>query len=103
MADAFPFLKRTTSGVTVSLKVRPRAKRAALEVAADRIKVAINAPPVDGKANAAIIALLADTWRVPKSSFGIVNGRTSRTKTIAIAGDPAEIARRIADWAAANG
>ena len=103
MAQAFSFLKRTSSGVTVSLRVKPRARRAALELAADRLSAAINAPPVDGKANDAVIALLAETWRVPKSSIGIVAGRTARTKTVAIAGNPADIARRIADWAEARG
>jgi uncharacterized protein (TIGR00251 family) len=101
---AVAFLKRTSSGVTVTLRVKPRAKRSTLElVPGGPLKVAIAAPPVDGKANAAIFALLAETWRVPKSSFDIVRGTTSRTKTVAIAGDPSDLSQRITSWAATNG
>ena len=103
MARTFSFLKRTSSGVTVSLRVKPRARRAVLELAADQLNATVNAPPVDGKANDAVVALLAKTWHVPKSSVGIVGGLASRSKTVAIAGDPVEIARGITDWAEARG
>lgn len=99
MADAFPFLKRTATGVTVTLRVQPRARQSAVSAGTDSLKVAVNAPPIDGRANDAVIALLAETWRLPKSAFGIVKGTTSRTKTMAIAGEPAAIAQRISDWA----
>jgi uncharacterized protein (TIGR00251 family) len=103
MADAFPFLKRTATGVTVTLRVQPRAKRSTLAPGTASLKVAVNAPPIDGRANDAVIALLAETWHLPKSSFGIVKGTTSRTKTMAIAGEPAAIAERISAWAASVG
>jgi uncharacterized protein (TIGR00251 family) len=102
MADAFPFLKRTATGVTVTLRVKPRAKRSTLSLSPDGLKVAINAPPIDGRANDAIIAFLAETWRLPKSAFGIVKGTTSRTKTMAIAGEPSALAQRISDWASTH-
>ena len=103
MADAFSFLKRTATGVTVTLRVQPRAKRSTLAPGVGSLKVAVNAPPIDGRANDAVIALLAETWRLPKSAFGIVKGTTSRTKTMAIAGKPAAIAERISAWAASVG
>ena len=103
MAGAFPFLKRTASGVTVTLRVQPRAKRSTLVHGPDNLRVAVNAPPIDGRANDAVIVLLAETWRLPKSAFSIVKGTTSRSKTIAIAGEPTAIARRISAWAASLG
>lgn len=92
------FLRRLASGVTVELRVQPRARRSALAGSRVALKAAVAAPPIDGKANAALIALLAETWRLPKSAFAIAKGTTSRTKKISIAGEPALIADRIAQW-----
>ncbi len=93
-----PFLRRGTSGVTVDLRVQPRARRTALENANGVLKAAVTAPPEDGKANNAVIALLAETWRLPKSSFDIVKGASTRTKTVSVAGEPGALADRIAQW-----
>ena len=93
-----PFLRRGASGVTVALRVQPRARRTALENANGALKAAVTAAPEDGKANDAVIALLAETWRLPRSSFGIVRGLSARTKTVGIAGDPGALADRIAQW-----
>jgi uncharacterized protein (TIGR00251 family) len=103
MADAFSFLKRTATGVTVTIRVRPRARRSALAPGTGSLAVSVTAPPIDGRANDAVIALLAEKWHLPKSAFGIVKGTTSRTKTMAIAGEPAVIAERISAWAASVG
>lgn len=51
------------------------------------LKVHVRAPPVDGKANAALIALLARSWKLPKSAFAIASGLTGKVKTLDIA-DP---------------
>ena len=56
------------------------------------LKVAVAAPPVDGAANAALIALLAKQFGLPKSAVTLVSGATARTKRISLAGDPAHIA-----------
>lgn len=92
------FLRRSASGVTVELRVQPRARRTALVNADGTLKAAVTAPPEDGKANDAVIALLADTWRLPRSSFDIVKGASTRSKTISVAGDPGVLADRIAHW-----
>ncbi len=55
--------------MTVDLRVQPRARRAALEASGGALKAQVTAPPEDGKANQAVIALLADAWHLPKSSF----------------------------------
>lgn len=92
------FLRRLASGVTVELRVQPRARRSALDGSRVALKAAVAAPPIDGKANAALIALLAESWGLSKSAFAIAKGRTSRTKKISIAGEPALIADRIVQW-----
>jgi uncharacterized protein (TIGR00251 family) len=97
------FLRRSASGVTVDLRVQPRARRTALESADGALKAAVTAPPEDGKANDAVIALLAERWRLPKSSFDIVKGASARSKTVSVAGDPAALANRIVQWMESHG
>lgn len=98
------FLRRTSGGVTVQLRVQPRARRIALEHTAEgALKAAVTAAPEDGKANDAVVALLAKAWRLPKSTFEIVRGGTAREKTLMVAGDPAVLADRIAEWMRKNG
>lgn len=93
------FLRRTSGGLTLQLRVQPRARRVALDVTPEGgLKAAVTAAPEDGKANAAVVALLAQAWRLPKSTFEIVRGGTAREKTLMVAGDPAVLANRIAEW-----
>ena len=97
------FLRRGASGVTVDLRVQPRARRAALATADGALRASVTAPPEDGKANAAVIALLADAWRLPKSSFDVIKGQTARAKTVRVAGEPGVLVERIARWVEARG
>lgn len=96
------FLRRGPSGVTVDLRVQPRARRAALQAADGALKAQVTAPPEDGKANAAVIALLAEQWRLPKSSFDVIKGQTARAKTVRVAGEPAAIVERVTEWLQRN-
>ena len=78
----------------VRIRLIPRAGRDA--VAGERdgaVLIRIAAPPVDGKANAALIALVATTLGVPKSAVRIVRGETSRDKVLAVDGMTANAAR----------
>ncbi len=52
----------------------------------DRLKVALRQPPQDGKANAELIALLAETLDLPKASITLIRGATSRQKSLQITG-----------------
>jgi uncharacterized protein YggU (UPF0235/DUF167 family) len=54
--------------------------------------------PEDGKANAALIALLAREWRVPKSSVSVVRGATDRHKTLLVAGAAEPLMRQLEQW-----
>ena len=75
------------AGVTFAIKVHPRAKKNAItgEVG-DALKLALTAPPVDGKANEACIEFFAKLLKVPQSSITIASGHRSRNKVIRISG-----------------
>jgi len=80
-------LNETTSGITFSVRVQPRAKRnAILGELGGGLKIALTAPPVDGRANEACIDFLADLLDVPRSSIVIVSGHSSRSKVIRVTG-----------------
>jgi uncharacterized protein (TIGR00251 family) len=69
------------------VRVVPRAKRTAIAGERDgRLLVRVAAPPVDGKANAAVVKLLAKTLGVPRSSVTIVSGELSRDKVVRVEG-----------------
>jgi uncharacterized protein (TIGR00251 family) len=59
------------------------------------LKVAVSAPPEDGKANAALIELLARALKVPRSAVSIAAGAASRRKLVDIEGDPAVLQPRL--------
>ncbi|PSH04709.1 MAG: YggU family protein [Acidobacteria bacterium] len=80
-------VRDTSHGAQFALRVQPRASRNAFAgLMGDAIKLAITAPPVDGKANQAVIEYLSEFFRVPKASITIVSGETGRNKLIAIRG-----------------
>jgi len=74
--------------VRLVVRVIPRSRRNSMEweQEAGLLKVRLTAPPVDGAANEALIALLADTLRLSRRSITIVQGATNRQKVIEIEG-----------------
>ena len=93
------FLRRSGTGVTIELRAQPRARRRALECTRQGVlKAAVTAPAEDGKANKAIVELLATEWRLPKSAFEVMRGAAARAKTVSISGEPALLAGRIGQW-----
>ena len=80
-------IRDSNSGATFSIRVQPRAKRNAIVgVIGDALKIALTAPPVEGKANEACVAFLAELLDVPRSSITIAAGETSRNKVIRVSG-----------------
>ena len=74
-------------GDTLLLKVRvqPRAHRdAVLDLQGDVLRVRLSAPPVEGRANARLIRLIADTFGVPQSQVELVGGYSGRDKRLRI-------------------
>lgn len=78
-------------GFRLRIRLQPRAARTRIVgCSGEVIKVQVHAPPVDGAANAALIALLADTLDLPQRAVRIVRGTTSRDKLVDIdSPDPA--------------
>lgn len=80
-------LKESNSVVTFVVKVVPRAKKNQIVgMEGDVIKIRLNAPPVEGKANEALIGFLADTLDVRRIQVEIVSGHTSRQKIVRVRG-----------------
>ena len=70
----------------LDIRVQPRAGRNAIEIDGERITVRVTAAPESGKANDAVVSLLAKRLGVPKRSVQIVRGHKSRDKRIRIEG-----------------
>ena len=69
----------------ISVKVKPNAKIEKIEKLSEtEFKVSLKAPPKDGKANAALIALLADYFDVPKKRITLLRGTSSKQKWVEI-------------------
>jgi uncharacterized protein (TIGR00251 family) len=73
--------------VTFAVRVQPRAKKnAVLGELGDAGKIALTAPPVEGRANQACIAFLAELLGVPRSAVSIVSGQSGRNKLVRVEG-----------------
>lgn len=77
-------LKETKEGLILQIRISPNASKNEIIKTDDGIKVKITAQPVDGKANKALIEFLSKQFKVPKTSFEIIRGETSKDKTILI-------------------
>jgi uncharacterized protein (TIGR00251 family) len=87
-------IREVAGAVEVDVSVVPRASRSrVVGMLGDRVKVQLAAPPVDGAANAELVALLADILRVPARSIAIVRGETHKRKTVRITGVDATTVR----------
>lgn len=87
------------------MKLAPKAKADRIqgfESGADGralLKVQVTAAPEKGRANEALIAILARAWRMPKSAIRIAAGAHDRKKTLLIEGEAALLLRRLEAWA----
>ena len=83
--------------VRVAVHVQPRASRS--EIIGQHgaaLKVRLQAPPVDGAANEALVRLLAEALKVPERSVRVVAGATSRSKVVEVDGTTADAVRALA-------
>ena len=88
------WLNRAADGsVILTLHIQPGAKKTEITgLHGEALKIRLAAPPVDGKANAALLAFLAKACGVSKSSVELVSGDTSRAKRVRVSGaDPATV------------
>lgn len=73
--------------VLIDILVQPRASRVRIgPMVGDRLKVAVTAPPVDGKANTAVIQTLCRALAIPRRRVEIASGTSSRRKTVRVTG-----------------
>ena len=79
--------KPDADGTVLALHIQPGAKRSAVcGMYGDAVKIAVKAPPVDGKANAALREFIADRLKVPAGTVQLISGATGRDKRLRIAG-----------------
>jgi hypothetical protein len=84
-------IKEDASGVYFHASVKPKArKNAVLGTSAGRLKIAVTAVPEKGKANAAVVALLADFFGIAKGRVTIKSGETSHIKLLMLEGVTAD-------------
>lgn len=89
-------LEAGDKGVLVHIQVQPRAaKNAFAGIHGGAVKLRITAPPVDGKANALIVEILAKMFHVPKAAVSLASGQQSRHKRFRVAGVGFEAALEI--------
>jgi uncharacterized protein (TIGR00251 family) len=88
-------VQQRDGAVRFTVRVQPRASTSEIAgVVGDALKVRLQAPPVDGAANEALVAFLADELGVPKRDVRVVTGHTARTKVVEVVGiDRARAAR----------
>ena len=81
------WFRREGDAVTLTLHVQPGAKKTEIAgLHGDALKIRLAAPPVEGKANAALLACLAEKFGVPMRNVALKRGESSRIKVVSISG-----------------
>ena len=99
-------LNVTDDGLRVAIRLSPRActdRLVAVAAAAEGghlLTATVTAPAEAGRANEALLRLLAHAWHVPRRDLTIVAGSTSRNKIVRVAGDPQRLVEQVASQAA---
>jgi uncharacterized protein (TIGR00251 family) len=91
-------LREVAGGVTLAVRAQPGAKKTAIvgvygEGDAAQLKIAVQAPPIEGRANDALVAFLAETFGISKRSVELVSGELSRSKVFMLTGVTIQQAR----------
>lgn len=91
------WIQPAAGGCVVNVRVIPRASKNQIQgVMGDALKIRLQAPPVDGKANDALVRFLADTLELPVRNISLLSGETGRNKRIWLSGlDAAEASSRL--------
>ncbi|MCW8916416.1 MAG: DUF167 family protein [Magnetovibrio sp.] len=103
------FVKRTDQGLCVRVRLTPSGRQNGIDgVMKDMdgetvLKATATTAPENGKANKALIKLLAKEWKLAKSSVDVVQGQTSRNKVLMVLGNAADLHQTIGAWATEKG
>jgi uncharacterized protein (TIGR00251 family) len=84
-------LRASATGVTLAVRAQPGAKKTAItgvygDGSAAQLKIAVHAPPIEGRANLALIYFLAETFNVQKNAVELITGELSRSKVFLLRG-----------------
>ena len=93
-------LRETADGVTLAVRAQPGAKKTAVtgvygEGPAAQLKIAVHPPPIEGRANEALVAYLAELFSVPRSHVALRSGETNRSKVFLLKGVTVDRARSV--------
>jgi len=94
------FWRAGPGGVSVTVKVQPKSRRPGIQGRAVSahgpcLRIGVNEPPENGRANRAVCAVLAQALRVPAAAVAVTLGQTSRDKTLHVAGDTALLTAKL--------
>ena len=104
MSSPKPPVVAAPGGVRVALRVTPKASPAGVTGSAvdargrGYIKLRVNAPAEDGKANAAALKLLAKEWGLARTTLRIIGGQRDRRKSVHVTGDTIELLKKLKRW-----
>jgi len=94
MDETAEFARDVADGCTLSVRLHPGARKNGVGgVHAGAVKISLTSPPVDGRANEALIAFVAELLRVPRGRVNLVSGMTSRSKVLRVTGKSADEVR----------
>ena len=84
------FARDTPDGCTLNVRIHPGARKNAITGTHDNaLKISLTTPPVEGRANEALVSFLADALQIPKSRIALLTGQSNRNKTLRITGKSA--------------
>jgi hypothetical protein len=97
-----PWLRETTEGVTLAVRAQPGAKKTGIagiygDGDSAQLKIAIHAPPIEGRANDALIAFIADVFSIPRRNVTLLSGETNRSKVFLLRDVSLDRARSLID------
>lgn len=87
-------------GIRLAVHLTPKAKREQFSGIwnDEALKITVMAPPVDSKANTALIEFLSFSLKIPKKQIEIASGLTARDKKVMLYGDAAQLTERVMTW-----
>jgi len=84
-----PWFKEKDGDLIINLRIMPRAAKNAVQgLHGSALKIRIQAPPVEGKANQTLIKFLSKHWKIPRADIQILSGKTGRNKRVCIQNAP---------------
>lgn len=85
--DLRAFIRSTADGINITVKAKPGAKKNSISFESpEYLKVSINAPPVEGKANMELVKFFSELFDISRSSVQLLRGGSSKNKVLSLHG-----------------